>query len=67
MTDFSYQLYSSRKYPPLTDTLKMLAGLGYAQVEGFGALYADPNAVAEIAGGLKDTGLAMPTSHYVPR
>ena len=24
MTEFSYQLYSSRNFPPLSDTLKML-------------------------------------------
>ena len=31
MTDFSYQLYSSRNFPPLADTLKMLARLGYSR------------------------------------
>ena len=29
MTEFSYQLYSSRNFPPLADTLKMLGELGY--------------------------------------
>lgn len=64
MTDFSYQLYSSRNFPPLGDTLKMLADLGYAQVEGFGALYADADAVNALEAGLKDTGLTMPTGHF---
>ncbi len=41
MTEFSYQLYSSRNFPPLADTLTMLTALGYTQVEGYGALYAD--------------------------
>ncbi|MBI1217977.1 MAG: TIM barrel protein [Rhodobacteraceae bacterium] len=64
MTDFSYQLYSSRMFPPLTDTLHMLADLGYAQVEGYGALYADASSLGMLEAGLKDTGLTMPTGHF---
>jgi sugar phosphate isomerase/epimerase len=60
----SYQLYSSRNFPPLTDTLTMLAGLGYQDVEGFGGLYADDAKLAELAAGLKATGLKMPTGHF---
>lgn len=33
MTDFSYQLYSSRNFEPLSETLKMLSSLGYYAVE----------------------------------
>ncbi len=64
MTDFSYQLYSSRNFPPLADTLRMLAELGYKQVEGYGALYADPDKVAELKQHLAGTGLKMPTGHF---
>lgn len=64
MTAFSYQLYSSRNFPPLSDTLKMLADLGYAQVEGFGGIYSDDAALAELVTGLKANGLAMPTGHF---
>lgn len=64
MTDFSYQLYSSRNFPPLADTLRMLAGLGYSGVEGYGALYADPGKVAELVANLKGSGLTMPTGHF---
>ena len=64
MTDFSYQLYSSRMFPPLEATLKMLADLGYAQVEGYGALYADATSLGVLEKGLKDTGLTMPTGHF---
>jgi sugar phosphate isomerase/epimerase len=64
MTDYSYQLYSSRNFPPLPETLKMLAGLGYAGVEGYGALYADRDKVAELVANLKDSGLTMPTGHF---
>ncbi|WP_343080422.1 sugar phosphate isomerase/epimerase [Ostreiculturibacter nitratireducens] len=64
MTAFSYQLYSSRNFPPLSDTLKMLAELGYAQAEGFGGIYGDDAALAELERGLKANGLAMPTGHF---
>jgi len=61
---FSYQLYSSRNFPPLSVTLSMLAEAGYAAVEGYGALYSDPEAVDAMARGLAETGLKMPTAHF---
>ncbi len=61
---FSYQLYSSRNFPPLADTLTMLADLGYEGVEGYGALYADDALVAELRAALDRTGLTMPTGHF---
>ncbi len=61
---FSYQLYSSRNFPPLTDTLKMLADLGYEGVEGYGALYADDVQVADLIANLDQSGLEMPTGHF---
>jgi sugar phosphate isomerase/epimerase len=63
MTDFSYQLYSSRNYGPLGDTLNMLAGLGYAQVEGYGGLYANLEKLDELKGQLAETGLKMTSGH----
>ncbi|HEY8596602.1 MAG TPA: sugar phosphate isomerase/epimerase [Devosiaceae bacterium] len=59
--DISFQLYSARNFPPLADTLAMLARLGYTQVEGFGGLYGDP---AGLAAELKKNGLTMPTGHF---
>lgn len=61
---FSYQLYSSRNFPPLSDTLQMLAAAGYAAVEGYGSLYADAASVDAMAAGLAATGLKMPTAHF---
>ena len=61
MTDLSYQLYSSRNFPPLGDTLTMLAALGYAQVEGYGGLYEDLDGLATA---LKGSGLSMPSGHF---
>jgi sugar phosphate isomerase/epimerase len=59
--DFSYQLYSSRNFPPIDDVLSRLAKIGYKQVEGFGGLYAD---AAGLAASLKKYGLTMPTGHF---
>ncbi len=64
MTDFSYQLYSSRNFGPLPKTLRMLGELGYSQVEGYGELFADPKRVDTLRANLEDTGLVMPTGHF---
>lgn len=63
MTDFSYQLYSSRNFPPLGETLKMLAAQGYTQVEGYGALYLDDADLGQLRDDLDAAGLRMPTAH----
>ncbi len=60
----SYQLYSSRNFPPLADTLTMLADAGFAAVEGYGALYGDANTLAALSAGLTAAGLTMPTGHF---
>lgn len=64
MADYSYQLYSSRNFPPLAATLKMIAGVGFTQCEGYGALYADASSLGVLEKGLKDNGLTMPTGHF---
>lgn len=61
MTDFSFQLYSARNFPPLSDVLAMLSRLGYKQVEGFGGVYGDP---AALRADLDGSGMAMPTAHF---
>ena len=61
MTDFSFQLYSARNFPPLDAVLGKIAKLGYTQVEGFGGLYGD---AAGLAKSLKANGLTMPTGHF---
>ena len=43
---FSYQLYSSRNFPPMSRVFEMVSKAGYTAVEGYGALYADDAAVA---------------------
>jgi sugar phosphate isomerase/epimerase len=60
----NYQLYSSRNFPPLTDTLRMLKTAGYSGVEGFAAMYPDEAAASAVAAALKDAGLVMPTGHF---
>jgi sugar phosphate isomerase/epimerase len=64
MPEFSYQLYCSRNFPPLSKTLKMVADAGYKNVEGYGALYADEAKVAELIDNLSAVGLRMPTGHF---
>jgi sugar phosphate isomerase/epimerase len=60
----SYQLYSSRNFPPTGDTLRMLKSAGYDAVEGFGGVYPDEAAAAPLAAELATIGLTMPTGHF---
>ncbi len=60
----SYQLYSSRNFPPLNETLTMLSNAGYDGVEGFGGLYADKAGLSELSAGLKSNGLKMSSGHF---
>jgi sugar phosphate isomerase/epimerase len=64
MTQFAYQLYSSRQFGPLSATLGMLAEIGYDAVEGYGALFTDDEALNDLEAGLAATGLIMPTGHF---
>lgn len=57
----SFQLYSAHKFPPLKDTLALLARIGYREVEGFGGLYDKPEALRKL---LDKNGLVMPTGHF---
>ncbi|MBZ9677357.1 sugar phosphate isomerase/epimerase family protein [Mesorhizobium sp. ES1-1] len=59
--NWSFQLYSARNFQPWEGVLATLGKLGYTEVEGFGAVYANPKAFrAE----LDRNGLAMPTGHF---
>lgn len=60
MTKISYQLYCSRNFPPLSDTLKMLEAAGFTEVEGYGALYDDVDA---LKAAFEDTNLKLTSSH----
>lgn len=61
MPSISYQLYCSRNFPPLEDTLTMLAAAGYRDVEGYGGLYGD---LPGVQAALDKAGLKMPTGHF---
>ena len=52
----SYQLYCSRNFPPLADTLAMLSKAGFTEVEGYGGLYGD---VPALKAALDAAGLRM--------
>jgi sugar phosphate isomerase/epimerase len=59
--NWSFQLYSARNFLPWDKVLTMLADVGYKEVEGFGAVYEDPQAFrAE----LDKNALSMPTAHF---
>ena len=60
MTRFSYQLYCSRNFPPVSQTLSMLFGAGFAEVEGYGGLLGDP---AGLKAALDGAGLRMTSCH----
>ena len=60
----AYQLYSSRKFPPLEATAMMLASVGIEGTEGFGGLYSDAATLAATAAALKAAGLSMKTGHF---
>ena len=61
MTVFSYQLYSSREFPPLDRTLHMLAEAGYKQVEGFRGVFDKPE---QTRVQLDAAGLSMTSAHF---
>ena len=64
MESISYQLYSSRNYSPLADTLAMLGKLGYNQVEGFGGLFTESTDIAMLRADLDANDLHMATCHF---
>lgn len=57
----SYQLFSARKFPPLSGQLATLSKLGYEKVEPFGALFSEAD---KFKLSLDANGLITPTSHF---
>ncbi len=57
----SFQLYSAREFPPLSEQLRILAELGYKNVEPFFALLADPK---EFRRQIDHVGLTALTGHF---
>lgn len=64
MTDYSYQLYSSRKFGPMPATLRMISRLGYAQCEGYGAMFEGLADLGTLRAELEANRLTMPTGHF---
>lgn len=64
MTHLSYQLYSSRNFGPISDTLKMIGGLGYRQVEGYGGLFQTLDALDALKDDLAANDLHMASGHF---
>ena len=61
MRNWSFQLYSAREFLPLRNNLRMLAEIGYTQVEGYGEQYND---LGNLKTMLHEYGLTMPTGHF---
>lgn len=62
--NLSFQLYSAREHPPWSTVLETLAGFGYQQVEGFGALFDDPTIdPVSLPAELARVDLSMPSAH----
>lgn len=64
MKPISYQLYSSRNFSPLADTLAMLGKCGYSQVEGFGGLFTDSTDIGLLKADLDVNALHMASCHF---
>ncbi|MGZ9809011.1 sugar phosphate isomerase/epimerase family protein [Pseudoroseicyclus sp. H15] len=56
----SYQLFCSRNFGPLPATLAMLRDAGFTEVEGYGGLFSDIDA---LKAALAETGMRMSTAH----
>jgi len=57
----SFQLYTARNFPPLADTLAIVAKAGYTEVEGYGGVYGDAKDLRNM---MEAHGLTMPTGHF---
>lgn len=64
MPEFSYQLYCSRNFPPLSDTLAMLSDAGFRTVEGYGGLFAELDDLGTLRADLDRNGLTMTSGHF---
>lgn len=58
---FSFQLFSSRNFPPLDEQCRTLASLGYTNVEPFGGLYGDLDGLKAAIDG---AGLSAYSGHF---
>ena len=63
MRPIGYQLYSSRHFRPLTDTLRMVSEMGYDQVEGYNGLFRSGADVVALRSALTAFHLSMPSAH----
>lgn len=60
MLKIAYQLYGSRNWP-LDETLSILSKAGYSEVEGYGALFEEPDALLSA---LDASQLSMKVAHF---
>lgn len=59
--DLSFQLWSSRNFPPLEDQLKTLKALGYTDIQPYHGQYDDPAGLRRL---IDQHGLTAKTGHF---
>ncbi|MDK4712148.1 sugar phosphate isomerase/epimerase [Rhizobium sp. CNPSo 4039] len=68
MTKLGFQLYSARNFQPYSEIFVKLGQAGYAEVEGFGGIYADldETGLKNLRAELDKNGLRMASGHFSP-
>ncbi len=68
MTKLGFQIYSARNFQPYSDIFVKLGKAGYAEVEGFGGIYADldETGLKSLRAELDKNGLVMASGHFSP-
>lgn len=68
MTKLGFQLYSARNSQPYSEIFVKLGKAGYAEVEGFGGIYADLDdaGLKSLRAELDKNGLTMASGHFSP-
>lgn len=68
MTKLGFQIYSARNFQPYSDIFVTLGKAGYAEVEGFGGIYADLDeaGLKSLRAELDKNGLVMASGHFSP-
>ncbi|GES45000.1 xylose isomerase [Rhizobium dioscoreae] len=68
MTKLGFQLYSARNFQPYSEIFAKLGKADYAEVEGFGGIYADldETGLKNLRAELDKNGLRMASGHFSP-
>ena len=64
MKPIGYQLYTSRNFSPMSDTLRLISEVGYTFVEGYPRLFETEQSKDALQRGLLENELTMPASYF---